>query len=77
MPYDLGREWSTAHAIILGLDRPGIPKPDVTRLAYALLRILGKEVALAALDEFLKDDVPERGAWRDNLNAVKTYVQHK
>lgn len=77
LPHDLGREWATARAIIYGLDREERPRRDLLLLAYALYRDLGKDVALAALDDALKNRVPATGPWRNNLTAIRKYVQQK
>lgn len=74
-----GRDWRAAQAIVCGLYEKRLAPRDLMLLAHVLERILGKDLAVAAVDYRLLQ-LPAssaHGLEHKCLTGLKTYLEHE
>lgn len=71
-------DWNSAQAILFALRNDPRTPNDLMLFAHALEIILGPDLAVAAVDDTLKQRARnENTVWRKNLTGIKTYLEHK
>lgn len=70
-------DWGSAQAILLRVRGRPAESTDLMYLASALEIILGRDLAVSAVDHTLRLADQNEPAWRDNLAALKALLQPK
>ncbi len=68
-------DWRSAQAILYGVRDGPRTRGDLMELAVALRVILGRDLAVSALDDALKRRAPPTGDWHNNLAEIKRHLQ--
>jgi len=66
-------DWNTARAILYAVNVPKPPR-DLLHLYKVLETLLGEDVAVAAVDQTIKQEAQSQSVWRENLTVIRAHL---